>query len=226
MNHELNPYAPPAGHEEPRVSGSPDSGRLWRVMDDRLEVRHLANLPNVCVAGSLEAEPGAYQSMLMRRVPPWWIGVVWLVFGILAFVGWLSLSPLPFALVTIANILATTSKEPRVEFFRSHSASRSSAMRTWLWMAGIFVGMVVVIYLESHKGVIFRACGPINIAVLLLGALILLRSIRDSRFGMASKLSDGWYEMRGIAPAVIARLEEIQRLTPPDMEPPLSFRKR
>ena len=68
MNEEPNPYAPPAIHEEPHLSGSPDSGRLWRVMDGQLEVRHLASLPNVCVAGSQEGESGAYQSTLMPRV--------------------------------------------------------------------------------------------------------------------------------------------------------------
>jgi hypothetical protein len=58
MSAEFNPYMPPEV-EEPSVRpmGMPDGCR-WRIEEGKLLVRDLASLPDVCIFGAPEAEPG------------------------------------------------------------------------------------------------------------------------------------------------------------------------
>jgi hypothetical protein len=223
MNEEPNPYEPPRADPLPVASGmgDSDSGSLWRVMDGKLQVRHMASLPDICIDGAPEGEPGRRYSQAMHRVPRGITGLVWVVVGVVALSGWLPLNNLTIFILCVANALPVAVSEPRVLFFRSHSAMRAARSSSSWWLALFVAAVASAFFFPSGSG-FYEAGGTFNVIALLGGPLLLLRSIMDSGFGQARKREDGWFELKGIAPAAIARLEELQKRMPPSMKAPRS----
>ncbi len=219
MNEEPDPYAPPRADLPAGAEVVGDSGSLWRVVEGRLQVRHMAQLPDVCLSGGAAGEPGGRHSVFMRRIPGWLTGAVWLTTGFLALPGWLPLKFGGIFILSIVNALPLAETPPRVLFFRSHSSLREGRLRAWAWFVP-YAAIVGGTFLFHRSKDVFEAGGTFNIMTLGLGAWVLVRSFCDRGYGRARKLADGWFELLGIPSSVIARLEEIQQGKPPAMQEP------
>jgi hypothetical protein len=211
MSGEVDPYAPPSVDPARPSSASQDGGKLWRVVDDRLQVRNMASLPDVCVYGYPEEEPGTRVFLVLQTLPNWVVQLSWL--AVVATVFWEGLGwQWMFAIVLSALILpGLLSKKVRLMVFRSQRAVRLSILRGILFPVVMGVAVYGALSYESrwewlpsglHAGV---AVG----AVLFLG--FLLNLIPRKGPARAVALKDGWFEVKGTAPEAVRRLEEIQQ---------------
>ena len=213
MNSETNPYAPPSVDPTPSSAASQDGGKLWRVVDGRLQVRNMASLPDVCVYGYPEGEPGTRVSVVLQTLPNWVGQLSWLAAVAMVFwegLGWQWM----FAIVLSALILpGLLSKKVRLMVFRSQRVARLSIfiLRGILFPVAMGVAVYGALSYEFrwewlpsgwHAGV---AVG----AVLLLG--FLLNLIPGKGPARAVALKGGWFEVKDTAPEAVRRLEEIQQ---------------
>jgi hypothetical protein len=211
MSGEVDPYAPPAVDPTQPSSAWHDGGKLWRVERGRLQVRNLASLPDVCVYGYPEEEPGTRVSLVLQTLPAWVGQLLWLPVVFVLFqddLGW----TLAFAVIFGALVLpGMLSKKVRLMVFRSRRAARLLTLRGILFplvMGGAVYGALTYevrwewLPSELHAGV---AVG----AVLLLGFLLNFIPMKGPARAVA--LGDGWFEVKGTAPEAVQRLEEIQQ---------------
>lgn len=216
MNEELDPYAPPRADPLPSVAAAvEDSGSLWRVVDGRVQVRHMAKLPDIYLDGAPDDGFGRPHTQVMTRLPATLNGALWLPVGIAVLLGWLPLNGVVLFLFCVSNALQLVRiKEPRVSFLLRVPAPGAARWRAWLWPVFYFAAIGAAYYLSWNRGT-SEAGGFINIFLLASGTMATLRLVVDKGFGHARKCGDGWFELKGIKPAFIARLEEIQQQRPP-----------
>lgn len=186
MSEEFNPYLPPEV-EEPsaRPMGMPDGCR-WRVEEGKLLVRDRASLPDVCIFGAPDAEPGLRVSV-------------------------------PLAV----NASLRLGKKIRVMMYQSHQARATRRRKTWtVWMVMALLAVVTAILrnaIRQHE------------SIFLATALCLGSAsgwwLRRSNLQIRPR-GEGWYELRGVGPDVIGRLEEIQKRETISQEPARSEKKR
>lgn len=211
MNPEPNPYAPPSV-DPTRPSVSQDSGKLWRVLDGRLQVRNLASLPDVCVYGYPAEEPGTRESLVLQTTPGWVWHLLWLPAA--AFMIW-SDDPMGswsmgifFAVIFLPGLLA---KKVRIMIFRSRRASRSLSFRI---LAGpLLIGLAMYMGFQSQLGWEWlpqRLRSELPWVAVLL-AVFFWNLIPVKGPARVAAREDGWFEVKGTAPAAIARLAEIQQ---------------
>lgn len=212
MNSEPNPYAPPSVDPTRPLSASQDSGKLWRVVDGRLQVRTMASLPDVCVYGYPEEEPGKRVSMVLQTLPNWVNQMIWL--SAAALMIW-SDYPIEWTMILFFGAIflpGWLAKKVRIMIFQSRRAARRSMLR-----GSVFpVVLVLTIFLAGTYGVqwkweFFGLGGRTDLAVLLLPLLLLSNLIPTKGPSRAKALNDGWFEVKGTAPEAVRRLEGIQQ---------------
>jgi hypothetical protein len=215
MTHEPNPYAPPeVDPAAPNVY--PDSGSLWRIADGRLQVRNQASLPDVCIYGSPEREPGTRSSIVFNTTPEFVVGITWIALG-LALIAGLVPRELTFPMIFIVLAPMLFGKKVRVLAFRSGDATRSAGVRN---LVSMVISIAVDFALARYASFLPWRIPTLAAMALVFGVVRLVRFGVGKRFGWARFLKDGWFEIPGIAPAAIVRLEEIQRrLAVPQQDP-------
>ncbi len=216
-SNSIYPYSPPRVDSVPEFPSVGDSGSLWRVVDGRLQVRHMAQLPDISIDGAPNDAPRECYAQAMTRLPVYLNGVLWLPVGIAVSLRWLRLDGVILFLVCVwFALLFVKVKEPHVFFYRRILTS-ADRWRSWLRS---FCCLSVVMYANSlawKKGGL-ESFGWFNSILLTFGTIAALQLAVDRGFGHVRKRTDGWFELKGIRPAVIARLEEIQQRQPPHME--------
>jgi hypothetical protein len=208
---EVDPYVPPAVDPTRPSSAWQDSGKLWRVIDGRLQVRNMASLPDVCVYGYPEEEPGKRVSMVLQTLPNWIGQLIWL--AAVVFMIW-SDYPIEWTMILFFGAIflpGWLAKKVRIMIFQSRRAARRLMLR-----GSVFpVALVLTIFLAGSyevqwKWEFFGLGGGADLAILLLLFLLFLNLLPTQGPSRAKTLGDGWFEVIGTAPGAVARLEEIQ----------------
>jgi len=212
MNHQPDPYAPPRVDPVPPSPAVRDGGKLWRVEGNRLEVRSMASLPDVCVYGYPEADSGRRVSLVLRAPPPWINQIL-----LLAALAALLFGKLDGAGIVVTFMLAITfpsliGKKVRLMVFRSQRATRRLMLP--LLVLPVLIG--VALYISSNyeirwKWALLELDGRIGMGGIALLGVILLNLIPTKGPSRAVALKDGWFEVKGIAPEAVQRLAEIQQ---------------
>jgi hypothetical protein len=202
MSDLLNPYTPPSIEPSAPRMEVPD-GSLWRVEDGRLLVRNYASLPDVCIHGSPPEEPGGRKSLVFRNRRPW---VFLLLVSIVGIASVTDPDAFRMSLLLMGALNEAAAQRVRVMVFE---ATGTAARRLFRW-AFAFVAFMVLVSAVFRGGWNFDAVGEaVAFAVLYLGAYAAFYF-----FGRrARRQGKGWFELKGIAPAAIARLAEIQQQT-------------
>ena len=220
MNDEPNPYTPPQADPWPAVSdiSYPDSGTLWRVVAGKLQVRHMASLPDIAIKGEPEGEPGRRMSMVIRIMPEWLYGVLWLGVAAVGLTGWLSDDMFIYLFLAAAFLPDFLGKKVRVMMFRTNAEMR----RTTLWIVlfvALLIGLIFVApFFETPELLLFWKGGTLSLIAFYFGVLHLIHHFKGGSLGWGRGREDGWFQVSGIAPAAIARLEELQQRMPPGMQ--------
>ena len=220
MKTEENPYAVP---QAPALTkAAPKEGALWYVSEGVLHVRDGASLPDVCLSGVSSSEPGKRQSIALDWCPAWarhvpdigYLGLmIWFARqlgtddiptgGHSLFIVLLVGMALPAALVRL------TGKRGNLHIYRSGQAERNDIRRWWFENAPaaiIVIGGCLIlnrIYPDfiMSGGLVLMICLPTSIIGLL-----------ERRYKVrAVEFENGWFGLANVAPAAIARLEEIER---------------
>lgn len=219
MKPEPNPYAPPAVDPSRPSSASQDGGKLWRVEGHRLQVRNLASLPDVCVYGYPEGEPGTRVSLALRTLPAWvgqlcWLPVVFVLFQ--EDLGWEWTFAVIFGALILPGLL---SKKVRLMVFRSQRAARLLTLRGILFPVVMVAAVYGALSYESRwEWLPSELDTEVAVgAVLFLGFLLTLIPMKGPARAVA--LKDGWFEVKGTAPEAITRLAEIQQRAAPAHRP-------
>ncbi len=210
MNSEPNPYAPPSVDPTRPSSASQDSGKLWRVVDDRLQVRNMASLPDVCVYGYPEGEPGTRQSLVLKTLPEWARQLM--VLPALAILFLENLGVAGVGIFFLAIVLpGFLGKKVRLMIFRSRRAERGLMFRRVALPILVGVAVYATLRVGFHREWLppeMSRFVPLGAVVVILLLLNFLPSRGPTR---AITLNDGWFEVKGTAPEAVRRLEEIQQ---------------
>lgn len=219
MNDQPNPYRPPQADPWPAVSGIqyPNSGTLWRIVDGKLQVQPTASLPDVAVDGSPEAAAGKRMALVVRVMPEWLYGVLWLGIAGARLAGWVSYDVFLLMFFAVAFLPGLLGKRLRVELYRSNAEITRTTVR-FLVVIVILVGLLVVAPLLGWTAVSgFWEGGTLALIGVYYGVLHLFHHFRGGSLGWARNAGDGWFELKGIAPAAIARLEDLEKRMPPSL---------
>jgi hypothetical protein len=211
MSGEVDPYVPPAVDPTRPSSESRDGGRLWRVIDDRLRVRNMASLPDVCVYGYAEEEPGTRVSMVLQTLPHWIGQILWWVAVVMMLWGDVRLE-WSFALICLAILLPNfLGKRVQIMIFRSRRAARHLMLRGILFVSV----MLGAIYFSSQYHIqwrweFFGINGDMGVGIILVAGLLwnLIPTKGPSR---VIPMGDGWFGVKGVHPEAVRRLAVIQQ---------------
>ena len=227
MSGDLNPYAPPSSEAPEKQVAFPD-GSLWRVDEGRLLVRNMASLPDFCVHGSPEDQAGSRRSIVLQWVPRWVIPVAILipvaamiesqVIGILGIYAALALA---FVLPSILG------KSLRVMMFQSDE-TRIRQQRK------LFSVLVLVEAIAAVAASFIKDAGLLPpvlrdrdfiFVFAFTGIILRLWLISSAGFRVAPR-EEGWFELKGVDPGMIAHLSEIQQRVRIPQKPWVFKRKR
>jgi hypothetical protein len=193
-----NPYAPPSTDPSAARVEVPD-GSLWLVHEGELFVRDRASLPDVCISGSRPEEPGTRRSVPIHT-SRWWVLLVLLSFSPALFA---KSGILFLAAIVAGHLVSNIGKKIRVMVFESHRGLIRKRLHHWIVVVGSAVLTFWLIDSSGH----WIASSEFSMVMVACG---FYWNFPGHRF-RAVPFKEGWYELRGIAPAAIARMEEIQR---------------
>ncbi|WP_367870346.1 hypothetical protein [Luteolibacter sp. Populi] len=205
---DIDPYAPPASDPTLPPLSPADSGSLWRVVGGRLQVRKSASLPDVCIDGSPDHEPGQRYPLEFSTLLPGISTATWCVF--LAILFSYNLKPM-FLFLGCGIVMVLPwlfEKKVRVLAFRSRRSAGRSRLLEILLLAG-FVGFAFAAmnFPRDPAGSYFYLL-PFGVLAVLA---ILSHFIPGRTPSRAKALPGDWFELKGIAPAAITRFEELQQ---------------
>ena len=210
MSEEVDPYVPPAV-DPTRSLASRDGGKLWRVVDDRLQVRNMGSLPDVCVYGYAEEEPGTRVSLVLQTLPAWIGWAIWLpalTIVLAREIPW----QLGFVGILVALLLLhLLGKKVRLMIFRSRRAARHLTLRGILFLSV----MLGAIYFSSKYHIqwrweFFGISGDMGVGIILVAGL-LWKLIPTKGPSRVIPMGDGWFGVKGVHPDAVRRLAVIQQ---------------
>lgn len=217
MNEEPNPYTPPQVDAWPAVSGIeyPNSGTLWRVVDGKLQVRPAASLPDVAIDGSPPGETGKRMALVIRIMPEWLFGLLWLAIAAARLYERVSYNVFLLMFFAVAFLPALLGKRLRVQLYRTNAEIMRATLR-YLVTIAVIIGLIFAGPFFGLREILpVREGGVLAIIALYYGCLHLFHHLRGGSLGWARAVGDGWFELKGIAPAAIASLEALQQRIPP-----------